>query len=89
MRRWPASPSVDSVFILFGFRTSHRRLGVRTMTCDVCGVTAAQGLVKRSTKFTLFFIPLFPVKRATYLRECTHCGASRWLDERQVASLMA
>lgn len=89
MRGWPASPSVESVFILFGLRTSHRRLGVRTMTCDVCGATAAQGLVKRSTRFTLFFIPLFPVKRATYLRECTHCGASRWIDERQVASLMA
>jgi hypothetical protein len=80
---------VERVFILFGFRTSHRRLGVRTMVCDVCGFTAAQGLVKRSTKFTLFFIPLFPVKRATYLRECTHCGATRPVDERQVTGLMA
>jgi hypothetical protein len=80
---------VNVVFILFGFRTSHRRLGVRTMACDVCGFTAAQGLVKRSTKFTLFFIPLFPVKRPSYLRECTHCGATRPLHENQVTSLMS
>ncbi|GLY99905.1 zinc-ribbon domain-containing protein [Actinoplanes sp. NBRC 103695] len=74
------------MFILFGFRTSDQRLGVRTMLCDVCGNTAAQGLVKRTTKFTLFFIPLFPVKRPTYFRECTHCGAGRQVDERYVLS---
>jgi zinc-ribbon family len=88
MRSAPGRSSVGEVFILFGLRTSHRRLGTRVMVCDVCGATAAQGLVKRSTKFALFFIPLFPVKRAAYLRECTNCGVARRIDERQVASLM-
>ncbi|MEV6634801.1 zinc ribbon domain-containing protein [Actinoplanes sp. NPDC051470] len=77
------------MFLIFGLRTSDHRLGVRTMLCDVCGHTAAQGLVKRTTKFSLFFIPLFPVKRPTYFRECTHCGAARHLDDRHVASLLA
>ena len=77
------------MFLLFGLRTKDHMVATRTMTCELCGWEAPQSVLRRSTKFTLFFIPLFPVKRATYLRECTHCGAGRRVDERQVASLMA
>jgi translation initiation factor 2 beta subunit (eIF-2beta)/eIF-5 len=77
------------VIILFGFRTSHRRLAVLTMVCEVCGVTAAQALIKRSTRFTVFFVPLFPVRRGTYHLECSNCGAMRPVDPREATRLAA
>jgi hypothetical protein len=70
------------VFLLFGFRTRDNVVSRRPMVCEICGVNALQSLVKRSTKFTLFFIPLFPVKRSTYYLECGNCGAARRTDAR-------
>jgi hypothetical protein len=57
------------------------------MVCEACGATAAQGIVKRTTKFTLFFIPLFPIKRPSYFRECTNCGVARHLEEHYALSV--
>lgn len=65
------------MFLLFGLRTREHTVTRRTMVCEVCGVAAAQTLVKQSTKFTLFFIPLFPVRRSTYYLRCGHCWAAR------------
>jgi len=73
------------VLILFGIRTREHLLSTIVMVCEVCGVNAAQALVKRSTKFTLFFIPVFPVRRSTYHLECAHCGARRRVDPNMVA----
>ena len=95
------------MFLVFGFKTSDRRLGSQVRRCEVCavpilqfpgadvrdvawdvqdrrgaGVTAAQVLIRRTTKFSLFFIPLFPVKPATYYLQCTNCGAVRRTDRR-------
>jgi hypothetical protein len=76
---------VDHVFFIFGLKTSEQRLGNEIGVCPACGNSAAQILIKRSTKFSLFFIPLFPVKRPTYHLTCTFCGTSRWADERAIA----
>lgn len=73
------------MFLLFGIRTRDNVVSRRPMVCEVCGVNAAQALVKRSTKFTLFFIPLFPVKRSTYYLECGNCGSVRHADPRAVS----
>jgi len=54
------------------------------MVCDVCGLNAVQTVLRRSTKFTLFFIPLFPVKPSTYVMQCGHCGRIRRTDRRAV-----
>jgi hypothetical protein len=77
------------VFLLFGLRTRDNVVSRRPMVCEVCGVHAAQALVKRSTKFTLFFVPLFPVKRSTYYLECGNCGVTRHADPRAVSHLSA
>lgn len=68
------------MFLLFGLNTSDRVTATPVMTCEVCGYRARQALVKRTTKFTLFFIPLFPVRRGRSYLECGHCRAFRSVD---------
>ncbi|MEU3164755.1 zinc-ribbon domain-containing protein [Streptosporangium sp. NPDC006930] len=63
------------MMLIFGLRTVAHRLGVVTLTCRNCGNTAAQVLSRRVTKFSLFFVPLFPV-RTRYGMQCTFCAAS-------------
>ena len=74
------------MFLIFGFKTSERRAGSQVMVCEVCGVTAAQILIRRSTRFSLFFIPLFPVKPARHYLQCTNCGTVRRTDMRALAA---
>ncbi|WP_405149938.1 zinc ribbon domain-containing protein [Sphaerisporangium sp. NBC_01403] len=76
------------MLILFGFRTLIHRLGVLTGACRHCGNVAAQVLSKRVTKFTLFFIPLFPV-RTKYETQCTFCGASYDISRDQANTMAA
>ena len=74
--------------IIFGFRTSVTQLAMLTMVCAVCGNPAAQSLTRRTTKFTVFFIPLFPV-RTTYGVQCTFCGANRSVAKAEALRLAA
>jgi uncharacterized Zn finger protein len=76
-------------FLLFGLRTRDAVLSRRRMVCEVCGVNAPQTVVKRSTKFTLFFIPLFSVRPSSYYMECGNCGSVRPVDRRAVDYLAA
>ncbi len=73
------------MFIIFGLKTAERRIGSQIMTCEVCGVTAAQILIRRSTRLSLFFIPLIPVKPASHYVQCTNCGAVRRTDRHALA----
>jgi hypothetical protein len=75
--------------IIFGFRTKVQHLAMVTMICAYCGNTAAQALTKRTTRFTLFFIPLFPVRRSTFHQQCTFCGTGSPLTEQDTARLTA
>ncbi|MET1073319.1 MAG: zinc-ribbon domain-containing protein [Umezawaea sp.] len=59
--------------VIFGFRTKVFVLTVLTLLCPRCGNSVAHPLHKAVTKFTLFFIPLFPVK-TKYTVQCTFCG---------------
>jgi hypothetical protein len=68
------------MFLLFGLRTKDYVIASGVMTCEVCGWEAAQTLLKRSTKFTLFFVPLFPVRSSRYFLQCGHCQAYRATD---------
>ncbi|MFI5932306.1 zinc-ribbon domain-containing protein [Actinoplanes sp. NPDC051494] len=65
------------MFLLFGLRTKDHLIASGVMTCAICGWEAAQALYKRSTKFTLFFVPLFPVRSSRYLMRCSHCQGLR------------
>jgi hypothetical protein len=60
---------VENVFLIFGFRTKAYPLGWVAMVCQVCGHTGNQFLVREVTKFSLFFIPLIPI-RTKYVVEC-------------------
>lgn len=77
------------MFLLFGLRTRDRLVATQSGTCEYCGVTAMQSLVKRSTKFTLFFVPLFPVRAGRYYLDCTNCGTRRPVDRSAVGRLVA
>jgi hypothetical protein len=65
------------MFLLFGLRTRDRLISTEARACDFCGVVAMQALVKRATKFTLFFVPLFPVRPNRYFLDCGNCGTRR------------
>ncbi|XVU22642.1 zinc-ribbon domain-containing protein [Actinoplanes sp. CA-054009] len=65
------------MLLIFGLRSKDTIIGSRLGRCEVCGATAAQTLVRRTTKFSLFFIPLFPVRAARHFVTCTNCGRSR------------
>ena len=65
------------MFLLFGLRTREHLVSTPAMACEVCGVTARQALTRRTTKFTLFFVPLFPVRPSRYHLDCGNCRARR------------
>ncbi|RLP94944.1 zinc-ribbon domain-containing protein [Micromonospora sp. CV4] len=62
------------MFFIFGLRTKIDRSGVAQQVCRNCGNHAAQVITRRSTRFTLFFIPIIPI-RTRYAQQCTFCGA--------------
>ncbi|MFC8614990.1 zinc-ribbon domain-containing protein [Micromonospora purpureochromogenes] len=74
------------MFFIFGLRTSVNRSGVVTAVCRNCGNRAAQVISRRSTKFTLFFIPLIPV-RTRYVQQCSFCGAEYGISKDEARSL--
>ncbi|OJF10849.1 zinc ribbon domain-containing protein [Couchioplanes caeruleus] len=77
------------MFLLVGIRTKERLLSTVTLVGEICGVTAPQSVVRTSTKFTAFFIPLFPVRPSRYRLECGNCGAARAVDAGSAARLAA
>jgi hypothetical protein len=74
--------------IIFGTRSYLQRLAMITLLCAVCGNPAAHTLRKRVVKFTLFFVPLFPVS-SKYSTQCTFCGAEHALPKEQAEQLRA
>ncbi|MFC4034328.1 zinc-ribbon domain-containing protein [Streptomyces polygonati] len=74
--------------IIFGTRRYLHQLAMLTLVCANCGNPAAHALRKRVVKFTLFFIPLFPVS-TTYSTQCTFCGTQNKLPKEQAEQLLA
>jgi hypothetical protein len=64
------------MFIIFGWRTTMRRVAMLTLLCHVCRNQAAHPLDKLTKKFSLFFIPVFPFS-TRYQLTCTACGTSQ------------
>jgi hypothetical protein len=79
--------TVAVVFLIFGFKSSDRRLGAPVLVCAYCGVSAAQVLIRRTTRFSLFFIPLFPVRPPRYFLQCTNCAMAQPVDAREAERL--
>ncbi|AXE83406.1 MULTISPECIES: zinc-ribbon domain-containing protein [unclassified Streptomyces] len=74
--------------IIFGTKGYLYQLAILTLVCGQCGNPAAHTLRKRVTKFTLFFVPLFPIS-TKYQTQCTFCGAEQKLTKEQAEQLQA
>jgi hypothetical protein len=64
------------MLLIFGLRTKAHLLGLVSMACQVCGQIGSLQLVRETTKFSLFFVPLVPL-RTKYVLDCPNpaCGA--------------
>lgn len=74
--------------IIFGTRSYLYQLAMITLVCGRCGNPAAHTLKKRVTKFTLFFVPVFPFS-SKFHTQCTFCGAEQSLTKEQAEQLQA
>lgn len=61
--------------IIFGTRGRVHRLAMLFLFCRNCNAAYAASLNKSVTKFTLFFVPLFPV-HIKHSLTCTWCGTT-------------
>jgi hypothetical protein len=68
------------MLLIWGFKSYLTNLAIVTGVCSNCHNPAAHRIVKRVRKFTLFFIPLFPVSNKTF-STCTFCGMTTQLDD--------
>ena len=59
--------------LIFGLSSKQVLLATLYYVCEVCGNQAAHQLVKHMRRFTLFFIPIFPVG-TRYEDTCTFCA---------------
>jgi hypothetical protein len=74
--------------IIFGTKGYLYQLAILTLVCRSCGNPSAHTLRKRVTKFTLFFVPLFPFS-AKYAVQCTFCGLEQQVTKEQADQLQA
>lgn len=74
--------------IIFGTKGYLYQLAILTLLCGNCGNPSAHTLRKRVIKFTLFFVPLFPVS-VKCMTQCTFCGAEQKLTAEQTGRLQA
>ena len=59
--------------LIFGLSTKDFLMATLVFLCERCHQQGAHQLVKRVRRFSLFFIPLFPVG-TRYFDTCTVCG---------------
>jgi thymidine kinase len=78
----------DHLMIIFGSKSYLYQLAILTLVCGSCGNPAAHTLRKRVSKFTLFFVPLFPYS-TKYTTQCTFCGAEQKVTQEQAEQLRA
>jgi hypothetical protein len=67
--------------IIFGSRTTVRLLAILNFVCGRCGNPSAHRIEERVRKFTLFFIPLFPLGARRTFGTCTYCGLVTEIDK--------
>jgi len=72
--------------IIFGTKGYLYQLAILTLVCGHCGNPAAHTVTKYVTKFTLFFVPLFPIS-TRYATQCTFCGTEQKVTKEQAEQL--
>ncbi|SCK33539.1 zinc-ribbon domain-containing protein [Streptomyces sp. WMMB 322] len=75
--------------LIFGTSTKMHQLAMLNLLCGFCGNPAAHSLRKRVMKFSLFFIPLFPIAPAKHYLQCTFCGGSSETTKENAEQLLA
>lgn len=75
------------MFFIVGVDSKVRELRMLTMVCWQCERAAAHRLSEVKHRFTLFFLPLFPVKTRRRL-QCLLCGADQELTSEQVEQIL-
>lgn len=75
--------------LIFGSSSKLIQLAMLNLLCGFCGNPAAHGLRKRVTKFSLFFIPLFPIAPAKHSMQCTFCGAESEVSKENAEQMLA
>lgn len=75
--------------LIFGTSTKMLQLAMLNLLCAFCGNPSAHSLRKRVTKFTLFFIPLFPIAPAKHYLQCTFCGGASEVTKENADQLIA
>ena len=75
--------------IIFGTSSKMVQLAMLNLLCGFCGNPSAHALRKRVTKFSLFFIPLFPIAPAKHSLQCTFCGAASEVSKENAEQLIA
>lgn len=74
--------------LIWGWRTRVYVLAMTTFLCGQCGNPASHAVRKAVTKFTLFFIPLFPIG-VKYTAQCTFCGMENRISKEDAVRLQA
>ena len=75
------------MLVIFGVKRMVRRLATVFAMCSRCGSPAAQVIARRTTWFSLFFIPVIPLG-STYSSTCTFCGVATRLDKDQALHMV-
>lgn len=84
----PLDPYDARVIVIFGTKGYREVLATVMLVCSVCHNPAAQRIEKLVTKFTLFFIPLFPVSTRHQL-QCAMCAATSSISAEEAERLAA
>jgi hypothetical protein len=69
-------------FVIWGFKRYVTALAMLTLVCGHCQRPTAHPLRKVVTKFTLFWIPLFPTS-TKYALQCSFCGYAQQVSKEE------
>jgi hypothetical protein len=75
-------------FVIWGFKRYVSALAMLTLVCGRCQRPTAHPLRRVVTKFTLFWIPLFPTS-TKYVLQCSFCGYTQQVPKEESERLMA
>ncbi|MFP5346804.1 MAG: zinc-ribbon domain-containing protein [Actinomycetes bacterium] len=76
------------MLIILGLKRYVELLGMTVLVCPFCGQRAAQRVEQWTTKLTVFFLPLLPVRRRQVM-QCASCGAQSELSRAEAEQVLA
>jgi hypothetical protein len=76
------------MLVIFGLSRKERPAGLVALLCAVCGHPGPQPLVRRRTRFTVFFVPVLPLGSRWETR-CPVCGTTHRLSAGEARRLQA